>query len=172
MQNNILDLITELKYILYLQSKGGQGSGGWGHDGVPGKHGGSKAGSGGLHKIGLKPGAKLSSRRDKAKKVTRKKRQYRQEDRVFRREATKIRKNVLKIHKVTKDKLTGIYEARDKHRMTASELRERSDTNNEALKLGNMSQNDHEKQMFQIWDKREKLHKKLDDSYSIEQDNK
>lgn len=70
MTEKVLNLIIELKHILYLRSKGGQGSGGWGHDGRLGKHGGSKAGSAGLSKIGAKPGGMISRRRKLAKRVS------------------------------------------------------------------------------------------------------
>lgn len=50
---SIQTLLTELEDLLKqrILLKGGQGSGGWGHDGRLGKHGGSKAGSAGLSKI-------------------------------------------------------------------------------------------------------------------------
>lgn len=70
MGDNVLNLIIELKYNLYLRSKGGKGSGGWGHSGRKGKRGGSKAGSGGLSKIGANPRMHPYKRKKLAKKVT------------------------------------------------------------------------------------------------------
>lgn len=70
MTKKVLNLIAELKYMLYLQAKGGKGSGGWGHDGRLGRHGGSKAGSAGLSKIGARPGGMVSRRRKLAKRVS------------------------------------------------------------------------------------------------------
>lgn len=53
-----------------IRLKGGSGSGGWGHDGRQGKHGGSQAGSGGLKKIGVTPRAGIARRKKLAKKVS------------------------------------------------------------------------------------------------------
>lgn len=58
--------ICHKRYL--IQAKGGRGSGGWGHAGRLGKHGGSKTGSGGLKKIGAWRGSSLSERRELAKK--------------------------------------------------------------------------------------------------------
>ncbi len=63
---NVLILIEECRQLIKL--KGSRGSGGWGHSGRPGKHGGSKAGSGGLRKIGAKPGSSVENRRKLASK--------------------------------------------------------------------------------------------------------
>lgn len=56
--------------MLSLRTKGGQGSGGWGHDGRLGKYGGSKASSAGLSRIGARPGGKVSRRRKLAKRAS------------------------------------------------------------------------------------------------------
>lgn len=71
--NGLLTLARHLRichkeYLVYL--KGGSGSGGWGHDGRQGKHGGSQAGSGGLKKIGVTSRAGISRRKKLAKKVS------------------------------------------------------------------------------------------------------
>ena len=74
-KSEILDLITELKHIIiYLRIKGGQGSGSWGHSGRVGRRGGSRAGSGGLSKIGAEPGFSISERKKLAKGITEEKR--------------------------------------------------------------------------------------------------
>lgn len=70
MQDNILTLIKELRAMLYLQSKGGKGSGGWGHKGRSGQHGGSKTSSGGLWKIGASSDSSISERKKLAKKLS------------------------------------------------------------------------------------------------------
>lgn len=77
--NDILDMIDDLKFMLYLRVKGSRGSGGWGHDGRLGKHGGSKAGSGGLKRIDVKPGSDIGERRELARILTEKKRKKRRE---------------------------------------------------------------------------------------------
>lgn len=59
-------LMCHKRYL--IRTKGGRGSGGWGHQGRPKKHGGSLAGSGGLKKIGAWRGSSLSERRELAKK--------------------------------------------------------------------------------------------------------
>lgn len=56
--------------MLYARNKGSRGSGGWGHDGRQGKHGGSEAGSGGLSRIGASSKTPIKERRSLAKGVT------------------------------------------------------------------------------------------------------
>lgn len=69
---DIQTLLIELKDLLKqrILLKGGQGSGGWGHDGRLGKHGGSKAGSAGLSKISANKKVPVHVRKLLAKRVS------------------------------------------------------------------------------------------------------
>lgn len=104
MEDNVLSLITELKYLIYLRAKGGKGSGGWGHSGRKGKRGGSKAGSGGLSKIGANPKMHPYKRKKLAKKVTEEKRLIRK--------ARATRRKVLAIQDRATKQLTGLEKER------------------------------------------------------------
>lgn len=101
----VLSLITELRYNLYLRTKGGQGSGGWGHAGRTGKRGGSRAGSSGLSKIGAKPGMHPHERKKLAKKVTEEKR--------LGRKAKTIRIRILTVERKATEKLTKLEKERE-----------------------------------------------------------